>query len=36
LPGKGFFEDYQHYYLDHKQPRLRFRAVAELDERIRE
>ncbi|MBX3671012.1 MAG: replication initiator protein A [Rhodocyclaceae bacterium] len=31
-PGKGFFEDYQHYYLDQKQPRLRFRAVAELEE----
>ena len=31
-PGRGFFEDYQHYYLDQKQPRLRFRAVAELEE----
>lgn len=31
-PGKGFFEDYQHYYLDRQQPRLRFRAVAELTE----
>ena len=31
-PGKGFFEDYQHYYLDRQQPRLRFRAIAELNE----
>jgi hypothetical protein len=31
-PGKGFFDDYQAYYIDTKQPRMRFRASAELAE----
>lgn len=25
-PGRGFFDDYRLYYLDHEQPRLRFKA----------
>jgi hypothetical protein len=28
-PGSGFFEDYRLYYLDHEQPRLRFKASAD-------
>jgi hypothetical protein len=28
-PGRGFFEDYRLYYLDHEQPRLRFKASAD-------
>lgn len=28
-PGRGFFEDYRLYYLDHAQPRLRFQAAAD-------
>jgi hypothetical protein len=31
-PGAGFFEDYQLYYLDAQQPRLRFKASAGLRE----
>jgi hypothetical protein len=32
-PGKGFFEDYQHYYhLKQQHPQHRLRAVAEFDE----
>ena len=29
-PGKGFFTDYELYYLGHQQPRLQFKATAEL------
>lgn len=29
-PGKGFFTDYELYYLAHQQPRLQFKASAEL------
>ena len=28
-PGKGFFEDYQHYYIDQHQPQLRLQATAD-------
>lgn len=28
-PGKGFFEDYQHYYIDQHQPQLRLQAAAD-------
>ena len=28
-PGRGFFEDYRLYYLDHAQPRLRFQGAAD-------
>jgi hypothetical protein len=31
-PGRGFFEDYQTYYLDKKPARLTLRSVAELQE----
>lgn len=29
-PGTGFFEDYQHYYLEQQRPQLRFKASADL------